>query len=110
MGGMSRKNGCTLMVCWISVHCEALAINGVEASIGIPGFIEVNAVHAWIKQLLYRFGVVAKPVIRRVGHYRINRMFIDASSYKWICIDGALNGILFQTSGRDGADDPVTIP
>src|SRR5689334_5258755 len=109
MSGMSSKNRCAFMICWISMHSESITIKRIEAGIGIPGFVEVNAVHAWIKQLLYTLGVVAKPVIGGVGHHRIHWVFLNAIGHERICINSSLNSILLQASRRNGPDDSIAI-
>src|SRR5262252_4282091 len=63
---MRREDRRTLMILRVTMHCMAFFIKRIEASVGVPRFIEVNAIDGGIEQLLNATSVVAQAVVRGV--------------------------------------------
>ena len=70
MGGEDRRS---LVVLGVAVHGVAIAIERVEAGVGVPRLVEVDPVDARVQQLLHPAGVVAEPVIGGVGDHGVHR-------------------------------------
>ena len=90
-------------------HRVAVAVERVEARVRVPGLVEMDPVDARIEQLLDAPRVVAQTVVRRVRDDRVDRPLIDALRHQRIGLDRGLEGVLAQTVGRYGADDPVAV-
>ena len=58
----------------VAVHRVAVAVERIEARVGVPGLVEVNPIDARIEQLLDAPRVVAEPVVGGVGDDRIARL------------------------------------
>ena len=64
----------------IAVHRVAVAVERIEARVGVPGLVEVDPVDARVEQLLDAPRVVAEPVVGGVGDDRVDRLRVDVPS------------------------------
>ena len=61
------------MIARRATHGVVIGVNWVEASIAVPGLIEVDAIAGLREQVLGLFGVVANTVVGTVGHNAVRR-------------------------------------
>src|SRR5208337_1512523 len=73
VGGLGGKDGRAFGVPCPVAHCEPVPVDRVEPGIGVPGLVEMDAVHALPEQPLDLCRMVAEAVVGRVGDDRMDR-------------------------------------
>src|SRR5262245_54886990 len=106
---MCRKDRGTLVVLGVTVHGVTIPVKRIETRIGVPGFVEMDAIHARIQQLLHTLRVVAEAVVGGIGDDRVDGACVDSFGYQRIGFDGSLQGFLAETIRRNRADGTVSI-
>ena len=76
--GVRGEDRRALVVLRVAVHGVAVPVDRIEARVGVPGLVEVDAVDGGIEQLLHASRVVAQPVVGGVGDDRVDRRGVDA--------------------------------
>ncbi len=110
VGRVGGEDGRPLVVLGIAEHREAILVDRVEAGVGVPGLVEVDAIHAGVEQLLHPPGVVAEPVVGRVGDHRIDRPQVGPFGHQRVGLDGRRDRRLLDPFRRNRPDDPVAVP
>src|SRR3974377_487067 len=79
MSRMCRKNGWAMlrMLSRIASHSEAVLVKRIEARVGEPCFVKMDAVHTLIQKFLYFYGVVAQPVVGTIRDNGVNGLATD---------------------------------
>ena len=75
------------MIARRATHGVVIGINWVEASIAVPGLIEVDAIAGLCEQILRLFGVVANTVVGTVGHNAVRRFLPSFAFGQWAFAD-----------------------
>jgi hypothetical protein len=93
----------------IAAHRVATAVQRIEARVGVPRLVEMNAIDAGAEQLLHATGVVAQAVVGRVGDHRVDRPRVNVRADERVGGQRRVDRLPLQALRRDRADDAVPI-
>lgn len=66
----------SVVLCRVAAHGMAASVHGVEAGVGIPGLVKMDAIDTLVQQAMHSLGVVAQAVVRAVGHHSVHRSLL----------------------------------
>ena len=111
MRGMRREYGGAIlgMLGGIAAHRVAVLVHRIEPRVGVPRFVEVDAIHALRESFLRVAGVVAHPIVGAVRHHRVDRALGGGALRQRVLRDAFRDGLGLEPGGRDRPDDAVAV-
>ena len=110
VGGLRGKDCRTFRVFCPVPHRKPVPIDRVEPGIGIPGLVEMDAIHALPEKFLHLSGMVAEAIVGGVGDDRMDRGLALGSRGERAGSDLIPDRSRGHLVRRDRADDPVPVP
>ena len=89
-------------------HAVAAGVELMERGVRVPGFIEMQHLDRVAQGAFDQFGVVAQPVVSRIGHHHELDLGLPATSQR-AGIDLGLDRLAGEFAQRNRPDDPQLV-